>query len=161
MAYQAKATLLSDIAFKLPDNFIEDISPEDVRTVCEDICDSFRPLGETQTLTDGATIDWDVSAGAQAFVTLGGNRALNEPTNVQYGQTLVLSIAQDGTGSRTLSWNAFFVFPNDTSPTLSTNPNRVDTYVFQVIDDGGGNKRAIQISETKAVWRSGWTPAPV
>jgi hypothetical protein len=55
-----------------------------------------------QTITDGLTVTFDVSKGVNAKVTLGGNRTLAF-SNVIAGQTLVLKVIQDATGSRTLA----------------------------------------------------------
>jgi len=55
-----------------------------------------------QTLTDTATISWDYSLGANAVVTLGGNRALSI-TNISDGDYGTIIIIQDGAGNRTLS----------------------------------------------------------
>ena len=54
------------------------------------------------TLTDGATILWDLSAGNFAKVTLGGNRTLTI-SNASTPCSGILWVAQDGTGSRTLT----------------------------------------------------------
>ena len=62
-------------------------------------------------LTDGANIAWDTDSGLFATVTLGGNRTLANPTNVQTGDVLVLEVVQDGTGSRTLAFGSNFVGP--------------------------------------------------
>jgi hypothetical protein len=72
------------------------------------------------TLTDGATLNWDTSLGQVAQVTLGGNRTFAAPTNLVDGGFYSLLIIQDGTGSRTISWNAVFDFTGGTAPTLST-----------------------------------------
>jgi hypothetical protein len=72
------------------------------------------------TLTDGATLNWDTSLGQVAQVTLGGNRTFAAPTNLVNGGFYSLLIIQDGTGSRTISWNAVFDFAGGTAPTLST-----------------------------------------
>jgi len=72
------------------------------------------------TLTDGATLNWDTSLGQVAQVTLGGNRTFAAPTNLVNGGFYSLLIIQDGTGSRTISWNAVFDFTGGTAPTLST-----------------------------------------
>ena len=50
------------------------------------------------TLTDGATISWDVSANQVTSVTLGGNRTFGAPTNQKDGGVYVLIVIQDGTG---------------------------------------------------------------
>lgn len=83
------------------------------------------------TLTDGATIDWDMSTESVAKVTLGGNRTLNAPTNGSTGQFCSLLVIQDGTGSRTLTWNAVFEFASDTAPTLTTTGGQGDLFVFR------------------------------
>lgn len=59
-------------------------------------------------LTDAATIAVDASAGNIFVVTLGGNRTMGAPTNPTRGQTITFEIVQDGTGGRTLAWNAAF-----------------------------------------------------
>jgi hypothetical protein len=74
----------------------------------------------TITITDGATLSWDTSLGQVAQVTLGGNRTFDAPTNLVDGGFYSLLIIQDGTGSRTISWNAVFDFAGGTAPTLST-----------------------------------------
>ena len=86
-----------------------------------------------QTLTDGATINWDVSTGAVATVTLGGNRTFAAPTNLKVG-TYLLHVIQDGTGSRTITWNGVFKWPAAVAPTLTTTANRRDIISF--VSDG-------------------------
>ncbi len=78
------------------------------------------------TLTDGATINWDVSTGYNARVTLGGNRTMAAPTNLQDGVSYGLAIIQDATGSRTVSWNSTFDWGQSGAPTLSTAAGSVD-----------------------------------
>jgi hypothetical protein len=87
-------------------------------------------IAET-TLTDGATIDWNMATQSVAKVTLAGNRTLNAPTNGSTGQFCSLLIIQDGTGSRTLTWNAVFEFTTDTAPTLTTTAGLADLFTFR------------------------------
>ena len=82
-------------------------------------------------LTDGATIDWAVNTSPVAKVTLGGNRTLNAPTGSASGQFISLVVIQDGTGSRTLTWNAVYEFASDTAPALTTTANLGDLFVFK------------------------------
>jgi len=84
-----------------------------------------------QTLTDGATIDWNLSTQQVAKVTLAGNRTLNAPTNQQAGAFYSLAIIQDGTGSRTLTFNSAYKFTGATAPTLTTTASARDIIVFQ------------------------------
>lgn len=84
------------------------------------------------TLTDGATVNWDMSSGFDFIVTLGGNRTLANPTNTKVGQKGRLIIQQDGTGSRTVTWGSDYMFANNTAPTLSTAANSVDVLYYDV-----------------------------
>jgi len=83
------------------------------------------------TLTDGATISWDVGSSPVAKVTLGGNRTLSAPTNGATGQFISLAVIQDATGSRTLTWNSVYEFTADTAPTLTTTASKADLFVFR------------------------------
>ena len=83
------------------------------------------------TLTDGATITWDAQAQPVAKVTLAGNRTLAAASNGVAGQFVCLVVIQDGTGSRTLTWNAAYEFASDTAPTLTTTANLGDLFVFK------------------------------
>jgi hypothetical protein len=83
------------------------------------------------TLTDASTISWDVSTSPVAKVTLGANRTLGAGTNAQTGQFVSLLIIQDGTGSRTVTFNAAYEFTEDTAPTLTTTAAKGDLFVFR------------------------------
>lgn len=107
---------------------IEEIASGDVL----DLTGCQVKLGSEATLTDGATIAWDVSTSPIAKVTLGGNRTLAAPSNaVGSGQYISLLVIQDGTGSRTLTWNAVYEFTADTAPTLTTTANYGDVFTFR------------------------------
>ena len=87
------------------------------------------------TLTDEAVIYSFGNLGATVFeVTLEGNRELAGPESCQSGTTYKYIIKQDGTGNRTLAYNAVFKFPGGTTPTLSTGANEVD--VLTALFDG-------------------------
>jgi hypothetical protein len=77
-------------------------------------------------LTDGTNIATDASLGNAFSVTLGGNRTLDNPTNLQDGATYLWKITQDGTGSRTLAYGNKFKWPGGTVPTLTTAAASVD-----------------------------------
>lgn len=84
--------------------------------------------GPEATLSDAANIDWNAGVVQNAKVTLGGNRTLNAPTGMVAGQDYHLRVIQDGTGSRTLTWNAAFKFGS--TPTLQTTAGASDVFVF-------------------------------
>lgn len=82
-------------------------------------------------LTDAATIVVDASLGNHFRVTLGGNRTLGAPSNPTDGQKMLIEAIQDGTGSRTLAYNAVYVFGSDiASPTLTTTASKRDFIGF-------------------------------
>jgi hypothetical protein len=83
------------------------------------------------TLTDASTIAWDTQAAPVAKVTLTDNRTLGAGTNAVAGQFVSLLVIQDGTGSRTLSFNAVYEFTEDTAPTLTTTASKGDLFVFR------------------------------
>jgi hypothetical protein len=84
------------------------------------------------TLTDAANIAYDMDDGNNATVTLGGNRTLDNPSNITVGQSGSIFVVQDGTGSRTLSYGSAFDFASGTAPTLSTAANAVDRIDYVV-----------------------------
>jgi len=132
----------------LPDNQTGDISAADARTLITDIIGSSN-IAYAQTLTDQATITWNVKSGAVGKVLLEGNRTLNAPTNARDGQMLTLIVIQDGTGSRTLTWDGFFNFPGGTAPTLTTTADRADVFNFLVHDFGGATgSKAILLNQS-------------
>jgi hypothetical protein len=85
------------------------------------------------TLTDGATITWDVIDSPVAKVTLAGNRTLSAPSGTTpiSGQFVSLLIIQDGTGGRTITWNAAYEFAADTAPTLTATASLGDLFTFR------------------------------
>ena len=83
------------------------------------------------TLTDASTISWNVLTSPVAKVTLGANRTLGAATGGQAGQFVSLLIIQDGTGSRTVTFNAVYEFTGDTAPTLTTTADKGDLFVFR------------------------------
>tara|TARA_R110001592_G_scaffold64727_2_gene198801 strand:+ start:113 stop:559 length:447 start_codon:yes stop_codon:yes gene_type:complete len=60
-------------------------------------------VGTPQTLTDAATITYDLSSGHNAKVTITADRTLALPTNLAEGASGVLTLTQDGTGGRALA----------------------------------------------------------
>jgi hypothetical protein len=94
-------------------------------------------LDGTVPLTDAASIATDASLGKVFSVTLGGNRTLANPTNLQGGQTYLWRVKQDGTGTRTLAYGSKFKWPASTAPVLSTAANSVDviTGVYDATSD--------------------------
>ena len=99
--------------------------------IADDLITSAKLNYRESTLTDQATVTWDASTQDVCKLTLGGNRTLAAPTNNSTGQFISILVIQDGTGSRTLTWNAVFEFASDTAPTLTTTASKGDVFVFR------------------------------
>lgn len=82
-----------------------------------------------QVLTDGASIAWNASLGNIGTVTLAGNRAMANPTNLSV-RSFILIVTQDGTGSRTLTWGSAFKWGGGAVPVLSTVAASKDVFSF-------------------------------
>ena len=84
-------------------------------------------------LSDGSTITIDMATACHHSVTLGGNRTFAAPSNQVVGQAGSIFITQDGTGSRTASFNSAFKFVGGTAPTLTSGAgltDRIDYIIF-------------------------------
>jgi hypothetical protein len=108
---------------------------------------SGNAIGTTVALTDAATVATDLSLANYYTLTLGGNRTLGAPTNQTAGQSGVIVITQDGTGSRTLAYNSVWKFPNGTVPTLTTTASAIDVLAYYV--ESGTRITARLLSDVK------------
>ena len=99
--------------------------------ISDDIITTAKLAFAESTLTDGSSIDWNAATQDVCKVTLAGNRTLNAPTNPTTGQFITILIIQDGTGSRTVTFNAIYEFKDDTAPTLTTTASKGDVFVFR------------------------------
>jgi len=86
---------------------------------------------EDDTLTFDATQDWDVRASPVAAVVLTANVTFDAPSNPTTGQYISILCIQDGTGSRTIAWNAVFEFTGGTAPTATTTAAKGDLFTFR------------------------------
>ena len=89
-----------------------------------------RAYNAITTLTDAASITINFALGNNFLVTLGGNRTLEAPTNATAGQTGEIYFIQDGTGGRTISFNAVYKFPSGSVPSATSTSGAVDLMVY-------------------------------
>lgn len=102
---------------------------------------------EVTALTDGATITPDLDDANNFSVTLGGNRTLANPSNCTSGQSGIITITQDGTGSRTLAYGSYWKFSGGTAPNLTTTAGAVDVLAYYV--ESATRITATLITDTK------------
>lgn len=74
------------------------------------------------------TIDWNNSQKQKIILT--GNATITFTDITSGVGNLVLRVIQDGTGSRTVTWDASVLWEGGTAPTLSTGANSVDIVSF-------------------------------
>lgn len=101
-------------------------------------------VGTAQTFTKGqrgsvtalsvaqGTYTPDLAASNNFSIALGSNATLASPSGIVAGQSGVIAITQDSTGSRTLSFHSIYKFPSGTAPTLTTTASKTDLLVYYV-----------------------------
>lgn len=92
---------------------------------------SGEAYGPYVPLTDATSIAVDMSLGINFVVTLTGNRTLKAPTNIQPGQSGLIVVVQNVSGSKTLGFNSVWKFAGGTDPTMSTSAGAVDVIPYQ------------------------------
>ena len=83
-------------------------------------------IGEISAISYASTITLDFRTANNFSTTLTGNTTFANPSNISAGQSGVIFITQDGTGSRTAAFGSYWDFSEGTAPTLSTGANAVD-----------------------------------
>ncbi len=93
------------------------------------------PVHTLQTLTDGTNVAWNMASGHMAKLTLGGNRTLDNPTNIPAAGWGFVYIIQ-GAGGQTLALGSAYRTPGATGAlSLSTGSADIDI-VMWVTNDG-------------------------
>lgn len=87
----------------------------------------------SQTLSDAATISWDVSKGKIAQVTIGASRTMAAPTNLKPGY-YTLQVIQGAGGGFNITWNSVFKWPAAIAPVLTAAAGSRDILTF--VSDG-------------------------
>ena len=136
-AVSTNTTQLATTAFvvaEIADEVGTTVQGYDADTAKTDVAQTFTAAqrGTISTLTDGATITPDFATANNFTVTLGGNRTIDNPSNLTAGQSGSIFIVQDGTGSRTASWGSYWDFAAGAAPTLTTDANAVDRVDYVV-----------------------------
>ena len=80
-------------------------------------------------LTSGASVAWDLDAAQVAYLTLGHNATMANPTNQQAGGVYILRITQ-GSAVKTVSWGTSYKWPGAAAPTMTATAGAVDIVTF-------------------------------
>lgn len=73
------------------------------------------------------------STSTMDLITLTANCSLAFPTAAA-GESFLLALVQDATGSRTVTWPAAVKWAGGTAPTLTTTPGKTDVFSFVCLD---------------------------
>lgn len=87
--------------------------------------------GAVVTIAGSGTVTIDLALGNNFAATLSGNVTLNTPSGLVAGQTGSITLTQDGTGSRLVSYSGW-KFPGGTAPTATTTASGVDIIAYYV-----------------------------
>jgi hypothetical protein len=93
---------------------------------------SGRAYAVPYSVLDATLIQVSLNQSNTFFVTLTDNRTLDFPLQGQAGQSGLIYVYQDGTGSRTLSYVSCWKFSAGTSPTATTSINSCDIISYNV-----------------------------
>ena len=102
--------------------------------------------GAVSALVAGSTVASDFAASNNFSLLANQNFTMAFPTNVVAGQSGIIAITQDATGSRAATWASGWVAAGGSLPVLSTAANAVD-YVSYYVETSG----RIFVSITKDV----------
>jgi len=111
-------------------DIIDESSTQDLnnKTLVKPTIESSKQAISTDT--DAPTIVMDLDASNVHVVTLGGDRTLSL-SNVDVGQYFAIELIQDATGTRLVTWFSTIKWVGGTAPTLTTTPNKKDSFVFR------------------------------
>jgi hypothetical protein len=99
-----------------------------------------NPILVTPTINDGYTEETvtantstaytiSLTGGSFQILTLTGNCTFTFPTATA-GQSFMMFLKQDATGSRTVTWPAVVKWPSSTAPTITATASKGDKFVF-------------------------------
>ena len=86
---------------------------------------SYSPAG-------AATQNLDLGAGNIHDITMPAGNIIITVSNEIDGQIFTVRILQDGVGSRTVTWFTAIKWAGGAAPTLTTTPDKADTFIFRV-----------------------------
>ena len=90
--------------------------------------------GLVTALTYGTTITPNFDSSNNFSVTLTGNANFSNPsTTLVPGQSGIIAVTQDATGSRTLTWGSYYVGTGGIKPSLSTAAGAIDLISYYVV----------------------------
>lgn len=87
-------------------------------------------IAQTYTPAVSGTATLDCSLSNQHYITMPAGNITVALSNVSSNQVFMVSITQDGTGSRTVTWFTTIKWAGGTAPTLTTTASKRDMFGF-------------------------------
>lgn len=84
----------------------------------------------TYSPSGGGTATLDLATGNEHRITMPSGNITIALSNATNGQKFIISVTQDGTGSRTVTWFTTIKWAGGSAPTLTTTANKRDTFGF-------------------------------
>lgn len=91
---------------------------------------------QTYSPSVGGTATIDLAKGNHHAITMPAGNITIAISNAAVGEKFTISILQDGTGSRTVTWFSTIRWAGGSAPTLTTTASKRDTFGFLVTGSG-------------------------
>ncbi len=89
-------------------------------------------VGNVVSSSDSGAVTLDLATSNYFIVTMTGNVTVANPSNPVKGQSGLIYLIQDGTGSRTAAWGSSWNFPSGTTVSCTPSIGAVDLFSFFV-----------------------------
>ena len=100
-------------------------------TITKPVMSATNPTAQTYTPSASGTATLDLSLSNQHDITMPAGNITIALSNVTNNQIFLVSITQDGTGSRTVTWFSTIRWAGGSTPTLTTTANKRDMFGFK------------------------------
>ena len=105
-------------------------------TITKPVMNATNPTAQTYSPAAAATATLDLALGNQHDITMPVGNITIALTNDTNNQIFTVSILQDGTGSRTVTWFSTIRWANGTVPVLTTTASKRDMFIFKRTGSG-------------------------
>ncbi len=99
-------------------------------TITKPTMDATNPSAQTYSPAGAGTATLDLSLANEHRITMPAGNITIALSNDTLGQKFIVSILQDATGSRTVTWFATIRWAGGSAPTLTTTASKRDTFGF-------------------------------
>lgn len=99
-------------------------------TIIKPLMDATDPTAQTYTPSGGGTATLDLSLANEHRITMPAGNITIALSNDTNAQKFIVSILQDGSGSRTVTWFTTIKWAGGSAPTLTTTGSKRDTFGF-------------------------------